>query len=462
MRVIFFTLFLLLFASSGFAQDRRSVVNAVLGDVSWSGPGAPEEASENARLSAHLHYVHALLRPRAPSLPTSVRLRRRALLGALLAYADDGRFPRRDADAHVGRRPRFIDPSGVHCAVGHLMAQSGAGDLARRIARTENDAFVDEITTPGVSEWASRNGFTLRELAMIQPSYDQAPTAESERQRIDRELDAATLSCAREHTPVNSFRIRVRGDGGAGRVTARGRSRFVACVVERLQGRPAAYDGVSPPFDFPLEVQVKSPQRMLQNSLAAVVLGGGYSQCIPTPGATPEYAAVEVSVTQRSRSVRVRTYPRNVPAANCLAAFVHGRLRDYAPGDWNLRASAVLPVAPLVSDAWLARSIDSLTVNAAAHCMAELELSDAAPVTVEVRARLDAPAYEVEVRGDAPELAACIEGKLAQSLREVTNRDRGAQGLFFRIDGDATASREVQPQTYEVLMRRDDRSRTLY
>lgn len=454
MRAVSFSFFLLLVASSGFAQDRHPGVNAVLGDVSWSLAGAPEEAPEKARLSAHLHYVHSLLSARAPSLPTSVRLRRRLLLGELLAYADDGRFPRRDPDAHVGRRPRFIDPSGVHCAVGYLMAQSGAKDLAQRIAHAHNDAYVDEITTPGVSDWASRNGFTLRELAMIQPSYDSAPTAQSTRYQIEQSLDRVTLLCAREHTPVDSFRIRVRGDGdGAVRIRTWGRNAFVACVVEHFESRGGgAYDREPESFRFRMRVAVKSPQQMLRESLRAMVLGAN-GRCVPREGDTPEYAAVNVSVTQQRRRVVVRTYPRNVPVANCLAADIHGRLRDFEPGAWNLPASAVLPVSSLVSDEWLSREVASQGRNDITHCLEDLGMTESAPITIDVSARRDAPAYEISVRGDSSELAACVEERLAVSLRRATSRGGAGDTPFFRIDSDASASRELQPQTRDQIQR---------
>jgi hypothetical protein len=49
--------------------------------------------------------------------------------------------------------------------------QSGAESLARKIDHDNKFVYVKSIKTKGVSEWAFENGFTLDELAWIQPAY---------------------------------------------------------------------------------------------------------------------------------------------------------------------------------------------------------------------------------------------------------------------------------------------------
>lgn len=440
---------LLLMTTTALAEERHPGVNALVGDVSWSGPLAADEAPEQARLSTHLRYVHVLisrLETRALSAPT--RARRQALLARLLDYAKAGRFPQRDEDEHVGRRPRFIDPDGVHCAVGHLMAQSGAGELAKTIARTQNDAYVDEITTPGVSAWASRNGFTLRELSMIQPSYRSAPTADSTRHEIEDATDRLTLLCAKEHTPVDSFRIRVRGssDGGVS-IRFWGRDPFVRCFVEHLESSGGdAYSRQPSRYRFRMRVHIRSPESMLRQAFEGMVLDER-TRCVPVAGDSPQYAALNVVVQDRRLRVRVRTYPRNVAAANCLAERIYSWLEPYAGSIVQLDAARVLPVARLVSDEWLARNVDSYGMNAAVACMDELALPDTSPIAIDVSGRRDAAAYELEVRAESPELATCIEVRLRESLRELTAREGGQDPAFFRIDADARTFRELQPPT---------------
>lgn len=51
------------------------------------------------------------------------------------------------------------------------MQQSGSEHLAREIQRNQNLAYVRQISVNGVSEWANEHGFTLDELAWIQPGY---------------------------------------------------------------------------------------------------------------------------------------------------------------------------------------------------------------------------------------------------------------------------------------------------
>ncbi len=127
--------------------------------------------SDAARIAEHLHRVRQHLALQTPEgLSLLAGSHRRALLEALDTYADRGIFPMNDL-VH-GRSPVFIDTHGNACAVGHLMITSGHAELAEHISEELNLAYVHDIAIPEVAEWATTNGFTIDELAWIQPTYD--------------------------------------------------------------------------------------------------------------------------------------------------------------------------------------------------------------------------------------------------------------------------------------------------
>lgn len=127
-------------------------------------------ASDAARIEEHLRRVADRLGARTPISADQVHCqRRRALLDTLQAYADRGLFPTNQV-LH-GRTPVFIDERGTACAVGYLMIASGHEGLAERIHREMNLAYIHAITLPEVSAWADDHGFTIDELAWIQPTY---------------------------------------------------------------------------------------------------------------------------------------------------------------------------------------------------------------------------------------------------------------------------------------------------
>lgn len=95
---------------------------------------------------------------------------RKELIAALADYAHQGRFPINYYRQE--RIPVFIDEHDTYCAVGYLMRHTGEEDMARRIAATNNYAWVREIDEPGLTAWQRASGFTLDELKLIQGAYD--------------------------------------------------------------------------------------------------------------------------------------------------------------------------------------------------------------------------------------------------------------------------------------------------
>lgn len=150
-----------------------SPVNAVLGNASYRtlfGEPPSSNTPERLRIQTHLAYVEALLRSRPrPSLSSAQRTRRAKLLDTLHEYWTAGQFPRNTEIS--GRTPVFIDGQGRLCAVGSLIATTAGRSLAERIDARYHLADVRNMNLPALDRWATHNGVTRRELAMIQPMY---------------------------------------------------------------------------------------------------------------------------------------------------------------------------------------------------------------------------------------------------------------------------------------------------
>ncbi len=127
----------------------------------------------NQWIALHLMLVEQTLRNRNVSaLSPAQKQNRFNLLDELNGYWQAGVFPVNDYLPY--QNPVFIDRVGTHCAVGYLMQQSGSDALAQKINANEKFAYVHQIKTEGVAQWADKNGFTIDELAWIQPGYPPA------------------------------------------------------------------------------------------------------------------------------------------------------------------------------------------------------------------------------------------------------------------------------------------------
>lgn len=127
-------------------------------------------ATYNDWIATHLMLVENTLRQRDVSqLSIAQQQHRKQLLDELHGYWQAEVFPINSYTNY--NTPVFIDALGTHCAVGYLMQQSGNDELAQRINREQKFAYVHGITVPGVGKWADEHGFTVDELAWIQPGY---------------------------------------------------------------------------------------------------------------------------------------------------------------------------------------------------------------------------------------------------------------------------------------------------
>ena len=130
---------------------------------------------EATRMKTHLGYVRALLAAGAPTRP-ELAARRTELLDYLNDYIAKNITPA-NMD-QPWRTPVFVDALGNMCAVGYLIERSVGRELVQRIAATHRFDYLEDIAMPEVAAWVAESGFTLDELASIQPGY-MAPIIET-------------------------------------------------------------------------------------------------------------------------------------------------------------------------------------------------------------------------------------------------------------------------------------------
>jgi hypothetical protein len=129
------------------------------------------EAREVRRVQHHIAGAEVLAGGSRMRRGRVATLNRRLLLDELQRYRALGRFPK-NRDFPGRAVPYFVDADGTHCAVAHLMAVSGHGDLVEHIRRTNNFGKVRELARLAeVRAWVRAAGLTLGEAARIQPQY---------------------------------------------------------------------------------------------------------------------------------------------------------------------------------------------------------------------------------------------------------------------------------------------------
>ena len=122
------------------------------------------------RIQYHLEVVIKYLANNPPQgLSKEALSKREALLNQLEGYAKAQKFPKNIF--HDKRQPYFVDHEGTHCAVAYLMKESGATALVQEVSRTYNFDYLLDMPKADLLNWGSENGFTLNELALIQPGY---------------------------------------------------------------------------------------------------------------------------------------------------------------------------------------------------------------------------------------------------------------------------------------------------
>ncbi len=185
---------------------RDTTVNAVIGDQSFidkygkkPGPGI----SETKRIKTHLKYVRDRLAEKSVvHLTAEERQNRMKNLNRLSNYIQQGAFPVNE-EYHGQRRPNFIDSEGRICAVGYLIAQSEGLKAAERIKSKYQYAYVRDMDSQYLTDWAEQNGFTQRELAMIQPAYDFEDPKSHQVEKVNRPLEILGLGASTGLSTIN-------------------------------------------------------------------------------------------------------------------------------------------------------------------------------------------------------------------------------------------------------------------
>ncbi len=150
----------------------RTLVLVVILLLARPSADARSAPAETARIRRHLSMVEAQLRAtNVSALRPAQRAARGRNLDVLHAYWVRGVFPV-NTDFPGRHVPYFIDRYGTRCAMAYLIEQSGYGAFVRRIATTQNNAYVRDLRgDTELGAWLSQNGLTAAEAARIQPTY---------------------------------------------------------------------------------------------------------------------------------------------------------------------------------------------------------------------------------------------------------------------------------------------------
>ncbi len=127
-------------------------------------------------IQMHLSLVEKTLRNKnVDNLSTEQKQNRKKCLDILHKYWTNGVFPKNLF--HAKRTPYFIDKFGTACAVGQLIISTGYGEFAKKVMNENNNAYISELNSkyPEINKWATMFGFTIDELAWIQPCYCFSP-----------------------------------------------------------------------------------------------------------------------------------------------------------------------------------------------------------------------------------------------------------------------------------------------
>ncbi|MFT4663540.1 MAG: hypothetical protein ACI8YQ_000646 [Polaribacter sp.] len=134
-------------------------------------------SSGEERIQLHLQLVHQVLSSKNTShLELSQQVNRARHLAVLAEYAERAIFPKNTL--HQKRQPYFVDHQNNACAVGYLLEADGQTKLVNQIKEEQNFSYIAELVKsyPAIIDWTDNNGFTVPELAWIQPTYPAPPT----------------------------------------------------------------------------------------------------------------------------------------------------------------------------------------------------------------------------------------------------------------------------------------------
>ena len=182
MRLSLLLLFLLLLVGTAVSgqtnleQERMAAINPHWKNISLSAEQSQQVRqclSTTSLIQLHLKWVaeHLAEATKRMDLDEATSIKRQNLIETLTDYYQRRLFPINT----VSREPTpvFVDELGTHCAVGYLLHVSGYDDVVGKISEENNLGYVNELNLdyPMLGIWAEAYGFTIDELAWIQPEY---------------------------------------------------------------------------------------------------------------------------------------------------------------------------------------------------------------------------------------------------------------------------------------------------
>lgn len=179
--------------------------------------------SDKQYIQSHLSLVLEVLKSADVNGLSEEQLSMRTHLITLLSdYRSNGVFP---INYYCSERiPVFIDEHHTHCAVGYLMKETGYGNLALQISKSDNYIWVKDLKGEEVIEWQQLSGFSLEELKLIQGAYDSyMPFALKAPNRIEIPQKPEVISLNFKEKDLSKYESRVginkvwiRGEGKKG------------------------------------------------------------------------------------------------------------------------------------------------------------------------------------------------------------------------------------------------------
>jgi len=151
---------------------KSNTLNAVIGNQAFANYSVTDInlLSENEKISTHLQFVLEQLDMNNEKYDGEILEKRKHLIGLLNQYINDASFPVNTK--YEGRRPCFIDEYGNYCAVGYLIKETAGVQLASNVNELYQYDYIYDMNLPEINQWVESSGLTLKEVAMIQPTYD--------------------------------------------------------------------------------------------------------------------------------------------------------------------------------------------------------------------------------------------------------------------------------------------------
>jgi hypothetical protein len=157
--------------------------------------------------------VEQLLRQKyLTGLTKKQKRNREKVLDLLHEYWLNGVFPT-NYDYPGERKPCFIDDDGKICAVGYLVEKTAGKNVAENINARHQYEYIKEMNESLVVDWATENGLSLEECAMIQPAYGGWPTEKTVEMPIETSYGISSGILGGVNIAANIFNMKSTTSG---------------------------------------------------------------------------------------------------------------------------------------------------------------------------------------------------------------------------------------------------------